>query len=133
LPGDQVFRLLPSAELANVPDRIGTTFVQARALGYLLGLTVTWDGTVGTFTDGYTTLELRHRDGYATVRDATGTFQVPIMAHRGAEGAPDGFQVDARIIDGRFMVPLAFFPEVFPNISVSWISAQEGADLTRLW
>jgi|GEM_PF-2321708 len=100
-----VFRLIPNPS----NPRYVTSYAMVRVVADILGLDWSWDEAARSamFSDGDTTVIFTHESGYAVVNGAAKAIT--------ASGLP----ADARIVAGRFFVPLAFFGEVFP-VSVQW-------------
>jgi hypothetical protein len=113
----------PLILVRNVEDpRFETSYVMFRVLADILDLDYFWDDASqeGGFTDGFTTVTVYHGARNALVTDASGTRNVPIIA--------SGLQADARLINGRFYLPVAFLRDsgLF-GVEVRWYDGPVGS------
>ena len=100
-----LFLLIPNPE----NPRYHTSYVMMRVVADVLGLDWEWDeaAQTATFTDGVTEVTFSHNSQTAIVNGTP----MDIMA--------SGLRADARIINERFFVPIAFFRYIF-NADVTW-------------
>ncbi|MCL1989062.1 MAG: stalk domain-containing protein [Firmicutes bacterium] len=103
-----IFRLIPNAENPN----FATSYVMARVVADVLGLTVNWNAETGTATFSNATTTVSLTDGAANAM--VNGLPMPITAN--------GLAANAQIVEGRFFVPVAFFAEVFP-VQIDWNAA----------
>ena len=110
-----LFLLLPNLER---PD-VSTSYVMMRVVADVLGLDWHWEPSTQSarFTDGTTEVIFTHESSTAMVNG------VPM------EIRASGLRADARIINGRFFVPIAFFRYIF-NADVAWNAESRSVTLT---
>jgi len=100
-----LFLLIPNTENQSY----STSYVMMRVVADVLGLEWYWDPVTqtATFSDGITEVIFNHNSSTAMVNG------VP------TEIRASGLRADARIINERFFVPIAFFRYIF-NADVAW-------------
>ena len=103
-----LFLLIPNTENPS----FSTSYVMMRVVADVLGLEWEWEESSQTakFTDGVTEVVFTHNSPTAMVNGVP----MDIMA--------SGLRADARIINERFFVPIAFFRYIF-NADVTWNNA----------
>jgi len=101
-----VFRFVPNAQNRDFV----TSYVMVRVVADVIGLDFAWNEATrtATFTGRGTTVSFTNGSSFAVVNGQN----VAITA--------TGLPADARIIDGRFFVPIKFFEEIFPGVRVEW-------------
>jgi len=110
-----LFLLIPNAD----NQEFSTSYVMMRVVADILGLQWTFDpaSQTATFTDGTTEVTFTHNSSTAMVNGSP------------MEIRASGLRADARIINERFFVPIAFFRYVF-NADVSWNGASRSVTVT---
>lgn len=103
-----VFRFVTNSADPNYVS----SYVMARVVADILNLGWNWNAETrtATFSDETTAVSFTNESSYAQVNGIAR----PITA--------SGLPADARIIEGRFFVPIAFFSEIFP-VDVQWNNA----------